>query len=211
MSDVAGRRRVFLSAALADHACHAHLGAVTWRAAELGADPWTTGLIFAAADAVYVIASLRFGHLSDRIGRRGALRTAAAAIVGAGALSFFAADVAVLAVGLVLNRTAAAIFWPTAQARLADGSTRLGRDAGLFNLSWSCGKALGYAANWALLGPLGAGAAAPFLYASATAGVLGFAAPPDARRAPASAPHAPAAPPPRARPRPSPARRSRAR
>jgi MFS family permease len=155
------------------------VGAVSYRARELGAEPFVLGLVGAAGDGVYMASCLLLGGLSERYGRRFMIRVAVAAFVAAGLFAYAATSVAALTAALVLQRVAAAVFWPTIQGRLADQSVDLGRDAGLFNLSWSAGKTCGYLTNGLVFGPLGLPTAAAFLWSGAASLLVGLLAPPD--------------------------------
>lgn len=50
--------RVFLTAAVGDFASHLFFGALSFRARDLGADPFTTGLVGLAGDGIYVVGAL---------------------------------------------------------------------------------------------------------------------------------------------------------
>ncbi len=176
-----GDRRTFFTAAAADYALHMLIGAVMFRARELGAEPGTLGLVGAAGDVVYTVGCLTLGGLSERTGRRSAVRGAVVAFMAAGLIAYTATSLWSLVLALVVQRIAASIFWPTIQGRLADQSSNLGRDAGLFNLSWSVGKSLGYFTNFLLFGPLALPTSSAFAVSGAAALMIGLFMPPDRR------------------------------
>ncbi len=176
-----GDRRTFVTAAAADYALHMLIGAVMFRARELGAEPGTLGLVGAAGDVVYTVGCLTLGGVSERTGRRSAVRGAVVAFMAAGLIAYTASSLWALVLALVVQRIAASVFWPTIQGRLADQSSNLGRDAGLFNLSWSVGKSLGYFTNFLLFGPLELPTSSAFAVSGAAALMIGVAMPPDRR------------------------------
>jgi predicted MFS family arabinose efflux permease len=174
-------RRTFLTASAADFALHMLLGAVSYRARELGASQGEMGLVGAAGDFVYMASCLLLGGVSERFGRRRAVRVCTVVFVGAGLAAWAAESLTGLVVAVVAQRIAAAVFWPTIQGRLADQSSDLGRDAGLFNLSWSVGKSCGYLVNFALFSHLGLPTTAAFLVSGGASLLIGLAMPADRR------------------------------
>jgi MFS family permease len=141
--------RYFAAAFGVDGAVNLTLVGVPWKAIALGATPLELGLLPAVWSVVYILSAIAMGQLSDRAPRlllsgSGALVVAVAMIVLALArtLPGMQVGLAVLALGL-------AMFWPSLQAALAgaDEPARLPRNLGWFNLAWSSGKGIGFAAG----------------------------------------------------------------
>lgn len=177
--------RFFAAAFSVDGAVNLTLVGVPWKAIALGATPLELGLLPAVWSVVYVIAAMQMGHLSDRTPRLrlsgiGALLVALAMVVMALARGILGlqAGLAVLALGL-------AMFWPSLQAALAESDEpgRLKANLGWFNLSWSSGKGIGFAAGGLLYLARGFGLIAGLsAVIAAVAGVLLLAVPVSRRR-----------------------------
>ncbi|HOX07902.1 MAG TPA: MFS transporter [Planctomycetota bacterium] len=122
------------------------------------ADKADLGLLTLVAAASYVVASLVFGRLSDRWGRRrlivmGAVLDAAALAVLAGAGSFW--QICVL---MGIFSVGQGAFWPALEADISDHSspTELPRRLGRFNVAWCLGFVVGWPAGGMLGQSLGA-------------------------------------------------------
>jgi MFS family permease len=147
----------FAAAFLVDGAVNLTLVGVPYKALELGASALVLGLLPAVWSIVYIAGAVGLGRLSDRtprlrLTRAGTVLAALACVLLAAspALPGLFAGIALLAVGL-------SMFWPSLQAALseADRPERLRRNLGFFNLSWSSGKGLGFAAGGLLLAASG--------------------------------------------------------
>ncbi len=121
------------------------------RAEEFGATATQLALLQTASTAFYVLNSLFMGRLSDRASRS---RLARAGCVGAIAACLLTAQAGSLA-GLFLIAPvmglAASFYWPSMQGALGAEAdpARMERALGLFNVTWSIGKAAGFAmAGW---------------------------------------------------------------
>jgi len=145
--------RLAAVALCADLALYLIMTALPFRILALGGGPKALGLIPAMYAAPYALLVLFGGRLSDRVGRRpmirtGALLAAAGAVVLSQPLGIRAtlACIPILSLGLSL-------LWPSVQAGFSELKTRRGlsNQVGLYNLSWSSGKGLGFLCGGLLL------------------------------------------------------------
>jgi MFS family permease len=188
---------LFAAAFLADMALYLTMTGVPYRALALGAGPVILGFLPVARALPYSLSTVWAGGRSHRHGRLRlapvTLTVAAAAAAGLAAAPGFAAIYGLLAViGLML-----AFFWPAVQATLADVAEResVTGNLGWFNIGWSTGKAVGFAAGGFLLAGFGFQAlflTAAFAFLAVAALVVNLsrtrAALPAAPAAPGSAP-----------------------
>jgi MFS family permease len=141
-------------------------------ARELGAGPELIGLVSGASTVTGVFLKLPAGALSDAIGRRAILLTAAAVF----ALLPFAyplvASLALLVAVRVVHGSASALFGPTASAALSDlaPADQRGRWLGLYAAVQGSGQAAGPIVGGALLAAVG------FAPTFVAAGLCGMAA-----------------------------------
>ncbi len=128
-----------------------------FRVLSLGASSIILGLIPALYAVPYASVALWAGHLSDRWPRQRLIRAGSlVAAAAAGALAFtedLSHTLAIVPfVGLGL-----AFFWPSVQAAFSEQSSeaRLASSVGLYNVSWSLGKAAGFLVGGAMLARVG--------------------------------------------------------
>ncbi len=140
--------RVFLTAAVGDFASHLFFGALSFRARDLGADPFTTGLVGLAGDGIYVVGALFLGRWWDPMSRR-RVTTAALLLMALGlTLGSFAPSLVLFAGAFMVFRVGSSLFWPVLQARLSDEAPAdLGSAVCAFNIAWASGKCVSYALN----------------------------------------------------------------
>ncbi len=124
------------------------LAAATLRAKQLGASSTELALLLAVYTFVYVPACLLLGRRADRgskatLARLGVVAGIASCVLAAGAGRLLVLDVAVALVAV-----ASGLFWPSVQGALGAETdpARLEKALGTFNVSWSLGKSLGFAA-----------------------------------------------------------------
>ena len=120
--------------------------AVPLRVIALEGGPLTLGLLPAVFATVYILASLYFGRLSDRVRRLRLVRIGAVLMSLGALLLWFAPGIASIFLLLPVFSIGRGLFWPAFQAELSDRglSSQLGRRAGWFNVAWSSGKMLGF-------------------------------------------------------------------
>ncbi|HEX7879610.1 MAG TPA: MFS transporter [Candidatus Eisenbacteria bacterium] len=144
------RTSLYFAAAFGvDGAVNLTLVGVPWKAIALGATPLELGLLPAVWSVVYILSAMAMGHLSDRAPRL-MLSGFGAMVVAFGLVLLAVADTLVgMQIGLALQALGLAMFWPSLQASLAGAvePARLPRNLGWFNLSWSSGKGIGFAAG----------------------------------------------------------------
>ncbi|MCQ8892568.1 MAG: MFS transporter [Candidatus Methanosuratincola sp.] len=111
----------------------------------LNANDWELGILGAVLALPYIIGSILFGRVSDRVGRKPLL-------VGGLALYFFVilayvstADILVLGALRCLEGIAFSSIWPSAEAFVADrsGGGGLDRQVGHYSVAWSAGYTAG--------------------------------------------------------------------
>lgn len=158
--------RLYVCALLMDMVTGAVVFTVTRRAADMGVDSGTVGLLLSSLFLAYTVFAPLMGGFSDRFSRRGLmmLGCAAALVVVAGAATI--TDTNGLLVLMALLGVALAMYWPPKIAWLSHGKTgrRLAASLAMFSLAYNAG----------------------FLIANAGAGVLYYASTrlPAAARAP---------------------------
>lgn len=149
--------RFFAAAFSVDGAVNLTIVGVPYRAIDLGATSLQLGLLPAVWSIVYVLMTLQMGRLSDRFPRVTLARIGAVIV----ALSFGIIALTPVLSGLYVGQAVGAIglsmFWPAIQAALAesDHPSRLRKNLGWFNLSWSSGKGIGFALGGLLLASRG--------------------------------------------------------
>ena len=121
------------------------------RAEEFGASATQLAILQAAQAIVYVLVCLVMGRLSDRISRSWLARAGSlGAILACLLLSRTGTFPGLLLVTPVMG-FAAGVYWPGAQGAIGAEAepARLERALGIFNVTWSVGKSLGFAmAGW---------------------------------------------------------------
>jgi MFS family permease len=166
--------RLASAAFLTDMAVYLVMLSLPYRLLRLGASPLVLGLAPAVYSAPYAITALGAGALSDRWARRTLIRAgsilaaaAACAMSVAGTVTSILLLVGFMGLGL-------AFFWPSLQAAFSeiDAGRELPRNVGLYNVSWSTGKGVGFLCGGILLQGIGATAVA----AVAGAALMGAAA-----------------------------------
>lgn len=112
---------------------------------ELKANPVELGLVGTLTSSVQMAMAHLMGHLSDRLGRRRLLLIAPLLFLTSCILVTLATKVWVILALSALNGLCLSMFWPSFQAWVADRQTgsRLARDIGSFNLSWTAATLVG--------------------------------------------------------------------
>jgi MFS family permease len=163
--------------------------AIPYKAIALGAGATQLGLLATVSSTTYVLTSLLSGRLSDRfsrlrLARIGALVFAAGCLLVMRAESFWGLLPRMPLMGLGMG-----LFWSPIQAAIADEGTAetLEGHIGIFNVSWSAGKTLGFLLGGMLHARYGG---IPLLLAGAATTLVVAAVLPRSRRAspPAAAP-----------------------
>jgi MFS family permease len=163
----------FAAAFLVDGAVNLTLVGVPYKALQLGASSLVLGVIPAVWSIVYITGAVGLGRLSDRTPRLHLVRAGAALAALSCAVLALSPAIGGVYFGVALLAVGLSMFWPSLQAALseADRPDRLRRNLGLFNLSWSSGKGLGFATGGLLLAATGF----PVLCAASIALLLGVA------------------------------------
>jgi MFS family permease len=159
--------RYCLAGLLYDWLAYVFWTSVPIRAEEFGATATQLALLQTASTVFYVLSSLLMGRLSDRtspsrLARIGCLGALAACLLAARANGLAGLFLVAPVMGL-----AASFYWPSMQGALGAETDpdRMERTLGLFNVTWSIGKALGFAtagrliASWGQATTLGVAAA----------------------------------------------------
>jgi MFS family permease len=162
--------RLAVAAFLADMALYLVMTGVPYRALAFGAGAFALGLLPAARGIPYSISTMWAGAFTERGDRLRAARITLIVAVLAVIAFIFVRGLPGIFVLLVLLGFAFAFYWPAIQAALADlGAQGITRSIGWFNMSWSAGKATGFALGGALL----AGFGFPVLFLVAAIAILG--------------------------------------
>ena len=141
----------------ADFALYLLMTAPPFRILALGGGPAALGLVPTMYAAPYALFVLFGGRLSDRWGRRPLIRSGAL-IAALGALLLSRPlDIRGTLLCIPLLSLGLSMLWPSVQAGFSELKTRhgLGRQVGLYNLSWSSGKGLGFLFGGLLLASAG--------------------------------------------------------
>ena len=127
------------------------------RAVEFKASSTELALLQTASTAFYVLNCLYIGRLSDRVSRAFLARLSCAGAFVACALTVAVDSLAWLYVVVPILGIAGSIFWPSVQGALGAeaGPARVEKVIGWFNVSWSTGKAIGFAVAGALVARYG--------------------------------------------------------
>jgi MFS family permease len=144
--------RLYACALLMDMVTGAVVFTVTRRAADMGVDSGTVGLLLSALFLAYTVFAPLMGGLSDRFSRRGLMMLGCAivlAVVG-GCASVTAPRV--LLVLMAVFGLALAMYWPPKIAWLSQGKTgrRLAASLAMFSLAYNAGFLLANAGAGAL-------------------------------------------------------------
>src|SRR6185436_4573049 len=117
------------------------------RAVALKATSTELALLQTASTVFYVLNSLFIGRLSDRVSRALLARLACVGAFAACALTVGVRSLGQLYLVVPLLGIAGSVFWPSVQGALGAeaGPSRVEKVIGWFNLSWSIGKAIGFA------------------------------------------------------------------
>ena len=112
---------------------------------ELKANPVELGLVGTLTSSVQMAIANLMGRLSDRLGRRRLLLIAPLLFLASCILVTLARKVWVILALSALNGLCLSMFWPSFQAWVADRQTgsRLARDIGSLNLSWTAATLVG--------------------------------------------------------------------
>lgn len=186
-----GLRRLFAVAFLADFQLYLIYTAMPFKALHLGAGPFELGLLAALSTGTYALLVGPFGRLSDRVSRTQLARFSCVGTILGCIGSTLAPEVRWMYLAAPFVGGSMSPFWPSVQAAVADRSatSRLERNLGRFNLSWTLGKASGFFLGGVIVATLGS--AATFTVASCVAFALFFVLPgptsPAREPAPASA------------------------
>jgi MFS family permease len=120
---------------------------------KFGANSWQQGLLPMITGVTYIIGSIYFGWLSDRVSHAVMMR-AGLTLTGSAMLLLMTAngldDLYTIA---PIASLGTAMFWPTIQGAIGRETPgrKLDRALGWFNVCWSTGKALGFfAGGWLL-------------------------------------------------------------
>lgn len=129
---------------------------IPFRAIEMGADSFQLGLLPVVTGATYIVASITFGWLSDRLPHAAMLRGGAILAASGMLLVGMARQLDDLFTLAPIASLGTAMFWPTIQAAIGreSGPKNLGRDLSIFNVCWSAGKALGFLVGGVMLAEL---------------------------------------------------------
>lgn len=171
------RNRLALTAFCCDLALYLVMTALPFRILAMGGASWQLGLIPALYAAPYALLALAAGRFSDRSPRHRLIRLGATiAALGAAWLGL-TQNATTLFLSIPILSVGLALVWPSVQAafsELARGQ-QLSRAVGLYNLSWSSGKGLGFLLGGLLMDGIGAGGV--HALAAASLGVAALAVP----------------------------------
>ncbi len=111
----------------------------------LNANDWELGMLGAVMAIPYVIGSILFGRVSDRLGRKPLLAGGLALYFLVIWAYFSSSDIFVFGVLRCLEGIAFSSIWPSAEAFVADrsGGGGLDRQVGLYSVAWSAGYTAG--------------------------------------------------------------------
>jgi len=111
----------------------------------LSANDWELGILGAVMAVPYVVGSIFFGHISDRVGRKPLLAGGLILYFLVVFAYTFTADILVFGVLRCLEGIAFSSIWPSAEAFVADGSGPggLDRQVGFYSVAWSSGYTAG--------------------------------------------------------------------
>ncbi len=157
---------------LADFQLYLIYTALPFKALQLGAGPFELGTVAALSTGAYAVSVGVFGRLSDRLPRLHLARLSCLGFIVACIGFTLARHLETLFWFAPFAGGSMAPFWPSVQASVADhaGRSRLERQLGRFNLSWSSGKSMGFLLGGALVA--GWGTAATFTLGSTVAFVI---------------------------------------
>lgn len=127
------------------------------RAADLKATSTELALLQTASTVFYVLNCLYIGRLSDRVSRALLARLACVGAFVACALTVGVDSLLGLYVVVPILGIAGSSFWPSVQGALGAeaGPARVEKVIGWFNVSWSTGKAIGFAVAGAIVAKYG--------------------------------------------------------
>jgi MFS family permease len=150
--------RLFWAAFLTDASVYLAFAALPFRAIEFGAGPARLGILPTLYALAYMGSATVGGRLSDRVPRLMLARRGCAAFLLGCAFLAMAPELSFLFASLPLLGLGLGFFWSPLQAEIADraGSGALTRWVGLFNVSWSLGKGVGFVLGGALTEMIGA-------------------------------------------------------
>lgn len=119
--------------------------AVPLRALDLGVSVVELGFIGTAGSLSFTLACTFTGKLADRFDRRRILAIAAGLTALVFGMLFLAVNYWMLLAGTAMGWGLLALFWPSVQAMLAEGRSRiqLVKTLGTFNMFWTMGFMLG--------------------------------------------------------------------
>jgi MFS family permease len=121
------------------------------RAEGFGASSTQLALLQTSSTAVYVLSCLYMGRLSDRVSRSLLARAGCLGALGACLLTAKMGSLNGLYLAVPILGFAASIYWPNVQGAIGAETdpAEMERALGLFNVTWSLGKAAGFAmAGW---------------------------------------------------------------
>jgi MFS family permease len=127
--------------------------AVPVRAEQVGASATQVGLLQMASTGCYVLGSLWMGRLSDRVSRARLARWGGFGALAACLLVAQAGTLPALFLSVPVLGLAASTYWPAVQGAIGAETPpeELEHALGLFNVTWSLGKTVGFAmAGWML-------------------------------------------------------------
>ena len=127
------------------------------RAVSLKASSTELALLQTASTVFYVLNCLFIGRLSDRVSRAVLARLACVGAFAACALTVAVRSLNQLYLVVPLLGISGSIFWPSVQGALGAeaGPSRVEKVIGWFNVSWSIGKAIGFAVAGLLVAKYG--------------------------------------------------------
>jgi MFS family permease len=143
--------RYCLAGLLYDWLVYVFWTVVPIRAEEFGASSTQLALLQTSSTAVYVLSCLYMGRLSDRVSRSVLARLGCLGAFGACALTARMESLTGLFLVVPILGFAGSIYWPNVQGAIGAETdlAHMERAIGLFNVTWSLGKAAGFAmAGW---------------------------------------------------------------
>lgn len=153
----AAARRLIASAFFMDAGFFLVLAAIPYQVLALGGGAVALGAVPSISSVTYIVTTLAAGRWSDRHGRRRLACWGNACFILFALISSRIGSLPLQALAMPLLGFGTALYWPVVQAAIGDlaGGGRLTRAIGLFNVSWSAGKMLGYLLGGVLLATLG--------------------------------------------------------
>ena len=152
--------RLGMVAFCCDLAIYVIMVALPFRLLSLGAGSLLLGSVPALYAAPYSVLVLFAGQRSDRRGRSQLIRLGAAIAAGGAVLLALAGQPVTIVACIPILSFGVSMIWPSIQAGFSElpGGSSLTRQIGIYNLSWSSGKALGFLIGGTMVAHWGAAA-----------------------------------------------------